>query len=159
VLNTSFNNNVEPIVDSAHDAITSFLTTGLDLLVIGPFVARKRPTSLAAWHSLTLSLPPYTRLLQTRAFVDSRRMKTTCEIQTTYSTRMRKQISPELYQLLIGVDSKPATVGELLSINGFGPQQEESLVQELNELWALRFVRLQPSIKHEKPLVEPRAAF
>ena len=48
---------------------------------------------------------------------------------------------------------------ELLSTNGFGPQQEESLVQELNELWALRFVRLQPAIKHEKPLVEPRAAF
>jgi carbamoyltransferase len=159
VLNTSFNNNVEPIVDSPHDAITSFLTTGLDLLVLGQFVARKRATSLAARHCLTVSLPPYARLLQTRAFVDSRRMQTTCEIQTTYSARVRKQISPELYQLLLSLDAEP-TIGELLNTNGFAPEQQESLVQELNELWSLRFVRLHPAVKHKKPLaaVEPRAA-
>jgi carbamoyltransferase len=143
VLNTSFNNNVEPIVDSAHDAITSFLTTGLDLLVIGPFVARKRATSPATWHSLSVSLPPYTRLLQTRAFVDTQRMQTTCEIQTSYSAGVRKQVSPELFQLLLTLDSK-SSIGELLNTNGFSPERQESIVQELNELWSLRFVRLTP---------------
>jgi carbamoyltransferase len=35
LLNTSFNNNHEPIVDSVEDAIVSFLTTGLTHLVLG----------------------------------------------------------------------------------------------------------------------------
>ena len=144
VLNTSFNNNVEPIVDSVHDAITSFLTTGLDLLVIGPFVARKRATSPATWDSLLVSLPPYTRLLQTRMFLDTERMQTTCEIQTTYSARVRKEISPELFELLLTLDSK-RSIRELLNTNGFSPERQESIVQEINELWSLRFVRLDPS--------------
>jgi carbamoyltransferase len=45
VLNTSFNNNHEPIVDSVDDAVSCFLTTGLDALVIGPFVAKKSALS------------------------------------------------------------------------------------------------------------------
>src|SRR5206468_1585309 len=35
LLNTSFNNNAEPVVESARDAVASFLTTGLDALAIG----------------------------------------------------------------------------------------------------------------------------
>lgn len=37
VLNTSFNNNYEPIVDNIHDSIISFLTTGLHRCFIGPY--------------------------------------------------------------------------------------------------------------------------
>ncbi len=40
VLNTSFNNNVEPVVDSAEDAIVCFLTTCLDLLVIDNYLTQ-----------------------------------------------------------------------------------------------------------------------
>ena len=36
VLNTSFNHNLEPIVDSVEDAITCLLTTGLTHLIIRP---------------------------------------------------------------------------------------------------------------------------
>lgn len=87
-------------------------------------------------------------------------MKTTCEIQTTYSARVRKQISPELYGLLLSLDAKP-TIGEQLSTNGFAPEQQESLIKELEELWSLRFIRLHPSVKHKELLAaaEPRAAF
>ena len=42
LLNTSFNNNVEPIVDSVEDGVVSFLTTGLDYLVVGDYLAKKR---------------------------------------------------------------------------------------------------------------------
>ncbi len=41
LLNTSFNNNAEPIVDSVEDALTCFLTTGLQYLIVGSFVVRK----------------------------------------------------------------------------------------------------------------------
>jgi len=44
LLNTSFNNHAEPIVDSIDDAITCYLTTELSHLVIGDFlITRKFP--------------------------------------------------------------------------------------------------------------------
>ncbi len=42
ILNTSFNLNNEPIVMSPQDAIKSFYTCGLDTLVIGSFIIRKK---------------------------------------------------------------------------------------------------------------------
>jgi carbamoyltransferase len=41
VVNTSFNNNNEPIVATPADAIATFYRTGLDALVIGTFVIEK----------------------------------------------------------------------------------------------------------------------
>jgi len=57
LLNTSFNNNVEPIVDSIVDALVCFLTTGLDRLVIGEHVIQKRTVSPVAYLSMALRLP------------------------------------------------------------------------------------------------------
>src|SRR5207237_4660824 len=42
LLNTSLNNNVEPIVDTVDDAVSCFLTTGLQSLVVGSYIATKR---------------------------------------------------------------------------------------------------------------------
>lgn len=41
LLNTSFNNEREPIVCSPVDALKTFYETGMDLLVLGPFLVRK----------------------------------------------------------------------------------------------------------------------
>jgi carbamoyltransferase len=41
LLNTSFNAAGEPIVCSPRDAVKTFLSTDLDALVLGPFIARK----------------------------------------------------------------------------------------------------------------------
>ncbi len=46
LLNTSFNNHAEPIVDSATDAIVTYLTTDLDELVIGDYLVSKKPVPL-----------------------------------------------------------------------------------------------------------------
>jgi carbamoyltransferase len=43
VLNTSFNDKGEPIVCSPEDALRTYFATGIDALVIGPFVLEKRP--------------------------------------------------------------------------------------------------------------------
>lgn len=40
VINTSFNMHEEPIVRTADEAITAFLSAGLDALVVGPFLCR-----------------------------------------------------------------------------------------------------------------------
>lgn len=50
LVNTSFNVRGEPIVESPHDAIMCFLTTDMDSLVIGPFIADKEnqpPTTIS----------------------------------------------------------------------------------------------------------------
>ena len=41
LINTSFNLNGEPIVCSPEDAIRTFYTCGLDLLVLGDYVIEK----------------------------------------------------------------------------------------------------------------------
>ena len=41
ILNTSFNDNGEPIVESPEDAVRSFQNMDIDYLVIGNFVVRK----------------------------------------------------------------------------------------------------------------------
>src|SRR5262249_39554369 len=42
VLNTSFNNNAEPIVDSVEDAVSCFLTTGIHVLIVGDYLIHKQ---------------------------------------------------------------------------------------------------------------------
>jgi carbamoyltransferase len=41
LLNTSFNDNGEPIVETPSDAIRSFLNMDIDYLVIGNFLVKK----------------------------------------------------------------------------------------------------------------------
>jgi carbamoyltransferase len=41
VLNTSFNLNNEPIVESPADALRTFFSSGLDALIIGPYLLKK----------------------------------------------------------------------------------------------------------------------
>ena len=48
VLNTSFNVQGEPVVESPLDAIRCFFSTGLDALAIGPFILVKRAVGQAA---------------------------------------------------------------------------------------------------------------
>ena len=41
LLNTSFNIKGEPVVATVTDALRTFWSTGLDTLVVGPFIVRK----------------------------------------------------------------------------------------------------------------------
>ena len=43
LLNTSFNLNGEPIVESPDDALRTYLTSGIDVVVLGNFVVEKMP--------------------------------------------------------------------------------------------------------------------
>jgi hypothetical protein len=42
VLNTSFNNNAEPIVNTPTDALNCFLSTHIDALIVGDFLVTKK---------------------------------------------------------------------------------------------------------------------
>ena len=47
VLNTSFNLRGEPIVETPQDAVATFLESGMDALILGPFTAM-RPSGATA---------------------------------------------------------------------------------------------------------------
>ena len=139
LLNTSFNNNVEPIVDSVEDGIVSFLTTGLDYLVVGDYLVKKRAASWDDHLSLKVSLPPYVRLTQSKGLVERKRMAPRHEIHTSYDSKFHRRISAELGNLLLGLDGEK-TVSELLRHSAAGKEREQSLMAELKDLWSERLV-------------------
>jgi carbamoyltransferase len=141
LLNTSFNNNAEPIVDTIEDAVATFLTTGLDYLVAGDWIARKRAAAEWDWNAAQVSLPPYARLAQTRSFVDMHSMRTVSEIRTTFHARVRTTISQELFELLTACDGK-TTIGDLLAASEIPGERWSSVVNELAELWSQRLVQI-----------------
>lgn len=143
LLNTSFNNNVEPIVDSVADAVTTFLTTDLDGLVVGSYLIKKRTASPEDWSRLALSLPPYSSLHQVRAFTALDRQETVCEIRTGPSSREAVRISSELFELLMRIDGE-APLGDILDLIAPNQNQREALLNELRGLWEQRSVRLHP---------------
>src|SRR6266404_1033813 len=143
LLNTSFNNNVEPIVDSVEDGIVSFLTTGLDYLVVGEYVVRKRTPSWEDQLSLNVSLPAYVKLTQTKAFVNPERMAATCDIRTSYDSRVCVSISGDLCNLLMNLDGEKS-IRELFRMNHITGKSEQNLVQELMELWSQRLITIAP---------------
>ncbi|WP_407175569.1 carbamoyltransferase [Bradyrhizobium sp. STM 3562] len=144
LLNTSFNNNAEPIVDSVSDAITTFLTTDLDGLVVGPFMIKKRAPTPKEWAELAVSLPPYVRLHRVRAYTALDRQETVCAIETSHSAWDSVRISNELFDLLMQIEGE-ALVGDLLETMTVDQARRESLVKELRGLWEQRLVRLHPS--------------
>ncbi|MGY4199119.1 carbamoyltransferase family protein [Bradyrhizobium sp. USDA 4520] len=143
LLNTSFNNNAEPIVDSVSDAIVTFLTTDLDGLVVGPFLVKKRAATLQDWSALGVSLPPYASLHRVRSHVAVDRQETVCEIRTGPSTRDSMRISQELFEILMRVEGE-ASLGGLLGATMLGQARREDLVKELRLVWELRGIRLHP---------------
>ncbi|VIO70483.1 Decarbamoylnovobiocin carbamoyltransferase [Bradyrhizobium ivorense] len=143
LLNTSFNNNAEPIVDSVSDAIVTFLTTDLDGLVVGPFLVKKRPATLQDWCTLSVSLPPYASLHRIRSYTADDRQETVSEIRMGHSGRESMRISHELFDLLMRIEGE-ASLGWLLDTTMLDQPKREGLVKELRLLWEQRGVRLHP---------------
>ncbi|WP_316396998.1 carbamoyltransferase [Bradyrhizobium sp. 33ap4] len=143
LLNTSFNNNAEPIVDSVSDAIVTFLTTDLDGLVVGPFLVKKRAATLQDWRTLSVSLPPYASLHRFRSHTAEDRQETVCEIRMGHSDRDSMRISHELFDLLMRIEGE-ASLGWLLDTTMLDQPKREDVMRELRLVWEQRSVRLHP---------------
>ncbi|MCP3460635.1 carbamoyltransferase [Bradyrhizobium sp. CCGUVB23] len=143
LLNTSFNNNAEPIVDSVADAVATFLTTELDALVVGPFLVKKRAATLEDWTSLAVSLPPYASLYRVRAHTARDRQETVCEIRMTFSGGGDVRISDNVFDLLMRIKGE-AVLRDLFNSMTLDQAEREVLVKELRSLWDQRRVRLHP---------------
>jgi len=149
LLNTSFNNNAEPIVDSVEEAVVCFLTTGLNYLVVGDYlVSKKQPDApRRAYETLAPSLPNCRRLVKRKSLVARGDLRTVFEIEGTMSrffARPVAQVSEAVFSVLEAADGR-TTLGELFERSAVtdGDGREEALRQIL-ELWAQRFITLRP---------------
>ncbi|MDQ7905945.1 carbamoyltransferase C-terminal domain-containing protein [Phytohabitans sp. ZYX-F-186] len=140
LLNTSFNNNVEPIVQTTQDAVTCFLTTGLDFLVIDDFVVRRNAGDLFALDNLVPRFRPVTRLVKRVRHTAADRREVRCEISLDHAKGSTMEISTDLFDLLEPADG----VRPLSSFAGSGGISQATR-HELYTLWQLRFITLRPA--------------
>jgi decarbamoylnovobiocin carbamoyltransferase/7-O-carbamoyltransferase len=134
LLNTSFNNNAEPIVQDIQDVLTCYVTTDLDYLVVEDFLIRKAAARPLAVEEFVLSFRPVTKLVKLTDASGS----VVHEIYLDRHNGPRARISVELYELLAQADSV-TPLGQLAA--GLSAQ----LKDELYELWQERFFILTPA--------------
>jgi carbamoyltransferase len=144
VLNTSFNNHVEPIVDSAEDAIVCFLTTSLHYLAIGNWLVRKKRTGLSALQDLVPSLPAHYRLSHTRSLGMDWKSRRSAQLLSSYDVNLRHEISEPLHDVLLAADGRK-TVREICSSLSTRTRPTASLLGELSRVWSARAITLRPS--------------
>jgi 7-O-carbamoyltransferase len=138
LLNTSFNNNAEPIVQSLDDVVTSFLTTDLDYLVVEDFLVRRVGGTRPDLSRLVPAFRPVTRLAERVAPAEPR---VTREISLDYSGGPVAPVSETLYRILAAADGV-ATLGELAEAAGV---TADSVRDALHDLWQQRFLTLTPA--------------
>jgi carbamoyltransferase len=137
LLNTSFNNNVEPIVETVEDALACFLTTKIDYLVVDDFLVRKRPIpSLKDFAHFVPSLPRHV-FLTSRLAADGRR--TRAFESTVKGVRPISPATAALNEALERMDGRK-TLGELL-----GSEGSDAVRDDLLQLWSNRVLVLRPA--------------
>lgn len=154
VLNTSFNNNAEPIVDSVDDAITCFLTTHIHYAVVGSFLISRResPNHPAELMLMTPEIPSWRKLVKKQQWTAVAGNKTVYQIASTKSRDFGPQaveITEAMFQMLQRADGS-RTLGELVEQPGalrYGHYAQ--FMAELEQLWAMRLVALKPRFLEE----------
>jgi carbamoyltransferase len=150
LLNTSFNNDAEPIVESIRDAIVCYLTTNVDLLIVGDYLIRRLARGDAAVvqciSALRPSMPTSRKLV--RRFPGVR-----VETESPYSIELtssrhfgeaRVSISKDSHTLLLKADGR-ARLGHLLSRCHIETESRRAAVaNELLTLWRRRAIILDP---------------
>lgn len=138
LLNTSFNNAAEPIVQSAEDAIVSFLTTGLDALVVGDCIVRRRQVDWQVYLDFRPRLAAFVALSESRECFEGRVIAAR-EAVPERGEGKPTSVSRETYDLLARADGR-----QPLSALLHGDAAAEPLVAELLELWDKRLITLNP---------------
>ncbi|HEU0300173.1 MAG TPA: carbamoyltransferase C-terminal domain-containing protein, partial [Longimicrobium sp.] len=156
LLNTSFNNHAEPIVDSVDEAVACFLTTGLDALVVGDHLVCKRPDGAGrlAYHLLSPSLPPARKLVM-RAGARGAREHALESSSGRWFGETSVALSAEAFAVLCAADGT-RTLGELLAAQGVDGERRDPVLQEMAELWSRRAVVLRPPAAPAEAKLTPR---
>jgi predicted NodU family carbamoyl transferase len=129
LLNTSFNNSSEPIVDSAYDAVSTLLTANLDVLVIGPFLVRSTAKPLTEKIlNIGFELPPLVSLIH-----DVRAAGAAYRIGRPAFPNDYLAVSREVFRVL-AEHRHPADIDA-------SPSVTARLCDEICRLWSKRLIR------------------
>jgi decarbamoylnovobiocin carbamoyltransferase/7-O-carbamoyltransferase len=141
LLNTSFNNNVEPIIQTVEDALTCFLTTDLSYLVIEDHLVWRRFSGQMPLEDMIIRFKPGVRAVRTET-VGSVPMFTTQELVLKIAGLSPKsvRISLEMFRILSQIDGS-RTLRDIADHERLPKQQLQS---ELLQLWSKRLVDLAP---------------
>ncbi|MBW4671554.1 MAG: nodulation protein [Cyanomargarita calcarea GSE-NOS-MK-12-04C] len=144
LLNTSFNNNVEPVVNSCLEAITCFLTTNLNYLVINDFLITKLSVSWKDYYQkMILSLVTSAQLKEVSMFNCQEQNLSAHEVYFSYTGGKSLLIMPETYNVLKKSDNR-LTVEQIANSLEISENKLEDLTQELIKLWENRLINFRP---------------
>ncbi|MBJ6364100.1 carbamoyltransferase [Paenibacillus sp. GCM10012307] len=144
LLNTSFNNNVEPIVDSEEDAIVSFLTTNIHYLAIGDYMVEKKNVGTDDYLHMAPTRLVNSELKKSIGYSADGTKHTSHEVRLHFGNKYKKVIPEEVFLILEHSDGEKS-LGELAADLGFSEQSKGEIVDCFIELWSLRLVNLKPS--------------
>lgn len=136
LLNTSFNNFAEPIVDTVEDAIISFLTTKLDKMIVGNYIIKRKKYSLSDFLNLYILMAESTQLI-CKSVMENDLSKTQHFVLSNYCDRKVK-VTEKLYRKLLLVNNKQK-LGQLFCIDEL---EDECIQEKLYELWEARLIKL-----------------
>jgi carbamoyltransferase len=140
LLNTSFNNNVEPIVDSIEDAITCFLTTGLHFLVIGQFLIERCNAADVVDKLCDMAVSQYPHIKLTRCEGDESSAMCEWKLQHVFKPIL-KPVSTDVAELLMG--AREAPIAGNVAFSRLNATHSRRVLEEVFELWDERLIRLQ----------------
>jgi carbamoyltransferase len=146
VLNTSFNHNLEPIVDSVEDAITCLLTTGLTHLVIDHYVVTKRPVKPAIVSQLFPTLPEHVQLVYCQQAGSGKGLKHLYRLESTVGRNISRPVSAATYKTLTYAIGRNCSIGAALASDS-AASGHDAICEELFQLWVERQVHLVPQSK------------
>lgn len=145
VLNTSFNNHAEPIVDSVDDAVACFLTTGIERLVVSNWIVEKikAPEGNEAIFDLVPTVPSHKKLVQRMSACNH----TGFAIESLTHDVFGEQtigISSLLFQILLDADCSDTITARISRIPDLAEADLKNLQSELFDVWQRRGIALAP---------------
>ena len=146
VLNTSFNCNAEPIVDTANDAVCCFLTTQLKYLVIDRFIVTKRELGAGkpACLNLCLNLAGYRKLVRKRIFGSDNHSFHIESVKSRFFGPRDVPISENLFNVLLRSDGRRSIASILSERSILDEKAITELIDEVLDLWTRRVLMVQP---------------
>ncbi|WP_433227489.1 carbamoyltransferase family protein [Actinomadura formosensis] len=140
LLNTSFNNNAEPIVQDVRDALTCFLTTGIDVLVVEDFLVCRRRDREPAFDNLIPEFRPVARLVKRVRNTVSRTRDVVYEIFMDVPFGAGTEMSADAFAVLEAADGVRSLASLAEAVGGL----DADIRGELYRLWQGRFFLLRP---------------
>ncbi|MCX4161792.1 MULTISPECIES: carbamoyltransferase C-terminal domain-containing protein [Paraburkholderia] len=147
LLNTSFNNNAEPIIDSVQDAFACFFTTELNYLVVDNYLIARKPTWRNRFGEFTVAIPGHIYLKKAQSYAGSSTAVPVLSL-VNMVTAEEQSLSQDAHALLELADGE-ATIDELIERSERSATRE-SLIAEFDALWSLRMINLRPKAAARK---------